>query len=72
MAIFGRVRSKLNFCLFVPQPRATMPRVFVFRAIVLFLVFVLTFAFWLFYGVRIFKEKQGTYEVRLKLFIFTN
>lgn len=46
-----------------PQPRATMPRVFVFRAVVLFLVFVLTFAFWLFYGVRIVKEKQGTYEV---------
>lgn len=48
--------------LFFRKPRATMPRVFVFRAIVLFLVFVLTFAFWLFYGVRIFKEKQGTYE----------
>ncbi|GFO33727.1 vang-like protein [Plakobranchus ocellatus] len=48
--------------LFFRKPRATMPRVFVFRAVVLFLVFVLTFAFWLFYGVRIFKEKQGTYE----------
>ena len=48
--------------LFFRKPRATMPRVFVFRAIVLFLVFVLTFAFWLFYAVRIFKEKQGTYE----------
>ncbi|BFZ13687.1 hypothetical protein BsWGS_16726 [Bradybaena similaris] len=48
--------------LFFRKPRATMPRVFVFRAVVLFLVFVLTFAFWLFYGVRIVKEKQGTYE----------
>lgn len=48
--------------LFFRKPKATMPRVFVFRAIVLFLVFVLTFAFWLFYGVRIFKEQQGTYE----------
>ncbi|BFZ25581.1 hypothetical protein BsWGS_28620 [Bradybaena similaris] len=48
--------------LFFRKPRATMPRVFVFRAMVLFLVFVLTFAFWLFYGVRVFKEQQGTYE----------
>uniref|UniRef100_A0A0B7ADE0 Vang-like protein n=1 Tax=Arion vulgaris TaxID=1028688 RepID=A0A0B7ADE0_9EUPU len=48
--------------LFFRKPRATMPRVFVFRAIVLFLVFVLTFAFWLFYAVRVYKEQQGTYE----------
>jgi vang-like len=47
--------------LFFRQPKATMPRVFVFRALVLFLVFVLTFAFWLFYGVRIFKEKSADY-----------
>ncbi|XP_069115604.1 vang-like protein 2 [Argopecten irradians] len=47
--------------LFFRQPKATMPRVFVFRAVVLFLVFVLTFAFWLFYGVRIFKEQMPDY-----------
>jgi vang-like len=34
---------------------------FLFRAVVLFLVFILTFAFWLFYGVRILKEKKKEY-----------
>ena len=47
--------------LFFRQPKATMPRVFLFRAVVLFLVFILTFAFWLFYGVRILKEKKKEY-----------
>ena len=48
--------------LFFRQPRATMPRVFVFRIVVLFLVFVLTFAFWLFYGVKIMQEKYYDYN----------
>ncbi|XP_060604373.1 vang-like protein 2 isoform X1 [Ruditapes philippinarum] len=47
--------------LFFHAPRATMPRVFVFRIVVLFLVFVLTFAFWLFYGVKIMQEKEPSY-----------
>ncbi|XP_052804333.1 vang-like protein 2-B [Mya arenaria] len=47
--------------LFFHQPRATMPRVFVFRVVVLFLVFILTFAFWLFYGVKIMQEKETNY-----------
>ncbi|GAB1603169.1 vang-like protein 2-B [Argonauta hians] len=47
-----------TMALFFRHPKATMPRVYVFRAVVLFLVFVLTFAFWLFYGVRIFKRKD--------------
>ncbi|XP_046375383.1 vang-like protein 2 [Haliotis rufescens] len=51
-----------TFALFFRQPKATMPRVFIFRAVVLFLVFVLTFAFWLFYGVRIFKEREHKYH----------
>lgn len=50
-----------TMALFFRHPKATMPRVYVFRAVVLFLVFVLTFAFWLFYGVRIFKEKKTEY-----------
>lgn len=49
-----------TFALFFRQPKATMPRVFLFRAVVLFLVFVLTFAFWLFYGVRIIKEQTSS------------
>lgn len=48
--------------LFFHAPRATMPRVFVFRVVVLFLVFVLTFAFWLFYGVKIMQEKEFSYN----------
>ena len=47
--------------LFFHRPRATMPRVFVFRVVVLFLVFVLCFAFWLFYGVKIMHEKFPLY-----------
>ncbi|KAH3828968.1 hypothetical protein DPMN_130956 [Dreissena polymorpha] len=38
-----------------------MPRVFVFRVVVLFLVFILTFAFWLFYGVKIMQEQEENY-----------
>ncbi|XP_052214074.1 LOW QUALITY PROTEIN: vang-like protein 2-B [Dreissena polymorpha] len=47
--------------LFFHRPRATMPRVFVFRVVVLFLVFILTFAFWLFYGVKIMQEQEENY-----------
>ncbi|KAL4229183.1 Vang-like protein 1 [Mactra antiquata] len=47
--------------LFFHAPRATMPRVFVFRVVVLFLVFVLTFAFWLFYGVKIMQEREFSF-----------
>lgn len=47
--------------LFFHAPRATMPRVFVFRVVVLFLVFVLTFAFWLFYGVKIMQEREYSF-----------
>jgi len=43
------------WALFIRQPRATMPRLAVSRAGVLVLTFVLTFSFWLFYGVRIYK-----------------
>ena len=50
-----------TLAVFFRQPKATMPRIFVFRSVVLFLVFVLTFAFWLFYGVRIVQEKRTNY-----------
>jgi len=43
------------WALFIRPPRATMPRLAVSRAGVLVLTFVLTFSFWLFYGVRIYK-----------------
>ena len=50
-----------TWALFVRKPRATMARIFVFRALVLFLEFVLTFAFWLFYWVRIWSNPQPKY-----------
>lgn len=43
------------WALFIRQPRATMPRLAVSHAGVLVLTFVVTFCFWLFYGVRIYK-----------------
>lgn len=50
-----------TLALFFRQPKSTMPRIFVFRAVVLFLVFVLIFAFWLFYGVRILGKQEQEY-----------
>ena len=47
-----------SWALFFRKPKATMPRIFIFRALILFLVFLLTFAFWLFYGVRIALNKS--------------
>jgi len=47
------------WALFIRQPRATMPRLAVSRAGVLVLSFVLTFSFWLFYGVRIYKPDSS-------------
>lgn len=39
--------------LFLRSPRSTMPRVFVFRAVVVFLLFVIVVTFWLFYVFRV-------------------
>ena len=51
-----------TWALFFRKPKATMPRIFIFRALVLFLIFVLTFAFWLFYGVRIYDIPEHDYH----------
>ena len=51
-----------SWALFFRKPKATMPRIFIFRVLILFLVFVLTFAFWLFYGVRIYQTKETKYH----------
>jgi len=40
--------------LFLRSPRSTMPRVFVYRAIIVFLLFVIMSTFWLFYMFRVF------------------
>ena len=51
-----------TWALFVRRPKATMPRIFILRALVLFLVLVLTFAYWLFYGVRIYEPAERDYH----------
>ena len=51
-----------SWALFFRKPKSTMPRIFIFRALILFLVFVLTFAFWLFYGVRVFETTEKDYH----------
>ena len=38
--------------------RATMPRIHLFRASLSILLFIFVFAFWLFYGVRVFNEQK--------------
>jgi vang-like len=50
-----------SWALFVRRRNATMARINMFRAIVLFLVFIITFAFWLFYGVRIYTTQESSY-----------
>lgn len=50
-----------SWAVFMRKPKAILPRIFIFRAIVLFLVFVITFAFWLFYGVRIIENSEKDY-----------
>lgn len=42
-----------TWAVFLRRPRATMPRIFLFRATVLVLVLVCTFAYWLFYVVQV-------------------
>lgn len=46
-----------TWALFFRRQKGNMPRVFAFRAIVLFLLFILTFAYWLFYITRVRKAK---------------
>lgn len=52
------------WALFIRPLRATMPRLAVSRAGVLVLTFVVTFSFWLFYGVRIYKPNASDSAVQ--------
>lgn len=47
-----------TWAVFVRPARATMPRIFVLRAVVLAFVVVFTFAYWLFYGVRVLERRD--------------
>lgn len=50
-----------TWALFFRHSKASMPRVYFFRALVLFLIFIVTFAFWLFYGVRVLEKRTEAY-----------
>ena len=47
-----------SWALFFRPTKATMPRIYLFRACICTLLFVFVFAFWLFYGVRVFDERR--------------
>ncbi|MBN3298275.1 VANG1 protein, partial [Amia calva] len=50
------------WALFFRTPRADMPRVFVFRALLLVLVLLFVVSYWLFYGVRILDSQDENYQ----------
>ncbi|NXN44955.1 VNG2A protein, partial [Rhinoptilus africanus] len=51
-----------SWALFFRRPKAFFPRVFVFRALLMVLVFLLVVSYWLFYGVRILDSRDRNYQ----------
>ncbi|KAK6486978.1 vang-like protein 1 [Huso huso] len=51
-----------TWALFFRPPRAGMPRVFVFRVLLMVLIFLFVVSYWLFYGVRILETKDSNYQ----------
>ncbi|KAK9879219.1 hypothetical protein WA026_004064 [Henosepilachna vigintioctopunctata] len=47
------------WAVFLRKPTATLPRFFIFRALILILVLVCTFAYWLFYIVQVTENAQA-------------
>ena len=47
-----------TWALFIRRPKANMPRAFMFRVVVLALLFVLSFAYWLFYSFRMLAPRE--------------
>ncbi|XP_019898019.1 vang-like protein 1 isoform X3 [Esox lucius] len=50
------------WALFFRAPRAGLPRVFVFRALLAVLVLLFVISYWLFYGVRILDSQDENYQ----------
>ncbi|KAG7467308.1 hypothetical protein MATL_G00151970 [Megalops atlanticus] len=50
------------WALFFRSPRAGLPRVFVFRALLMVLVLLFVVSYWLFYGVRILDSQDENYQ----------
>ncbi|XP_015267605.1 PREDICTED: vang-like protein 2 [Gekko japonicus] len=51
-----------SWALFFRRPKAFFPRIFVFRALLMVLVFLLVVSYWLFYGVRILDSRDTNYQ----------
>ncbi|CAJ1072855.1 Vang-like protein 2 [Xyrichtys novacula] len=51
-----------SWALFLRPPRATLPRFFVFRCLLMVLVFLFVASYWLFYGVRVLEPKERDYR----------
>lgn len=51
-----------SWALFLRSPRATLPRFFVFRCLLMVLVFLFVASYWLFYGVRVLEPQERDYR----------
>ncbi|NXA43627.1 VANG1 protein, partial [Eudromia elegans] len=51
-----------SWALFFRRPKAFFPRVFVLRALLLVLLFLLVVSYWLFYGVRVLDPRERSYR----------
>uniref|UniRef100_A0A2K6KIT8 Vang-like protein n=3 Tax=Colobinae TaxID=9569 RepID=A0A2K6KIT8_RHIBE len=51
-----------SWALFFRRPKASLPRIFVLRALLMVLVFLLVVSYWLFYGVRILDARERSYQ----------
>ncbi|KAM9428032.1 vang-like protein 2 isoform 1-T2 [Salvelinus alpinus] len=51
-----------SWALFLRPPRATLPRFFVFRCLLMVLVFLFVASYWLFYGVRVLEPREKDYR----------
>ena len=60
-----------SWALFFRPTKATMPRIYLFRACICTLLFIFIFAFWLFYGVRVFDEQRRRIQYQDLVSTFT-
>lgn len=51
-----------SWALFFRKPKATMPRVYLFRLMMMALIFVLLLAYWLFFIMRVLLPKEQSYQ----------
>lgn len=51
-----------TWALFLRPARASLPRFFIFRCLLLALVFLFVASYWLFYGVRVLEPKETDYR----------